>query len=65
LPIGSLLRFEKGQYGWVVGLDAKKRVNRIRLSPHKLAPDDKLGPPIEGAALADLGRIREVLVPES
>lgn len=65
LPIGTLLRFEKGQFAWVVGLDAKKRVNRVRVSPHKLAPDDKLGPPIEGAALQELGRIRDVLVPES
>src|SRR5690554_3813572 len=65
LPIGTLLRFEKGAFAWVVGLDEKKRVARVRVSPHKLAPDEKLGPPLEGAALAELGRIREILVPES
>ncbi|WP_417659366.1 HD domain-containing phosphohydrolase [Pseudidiomarina sp.] len=65
LPVGTLLRFEKGSFAWVVGLDAKKRVNRVRVSPHKLAPDDKLGPPLEGSAMAELGRIREVLIPES
>ncbi|MGI0153076.1 HD domain-containing phosphohydrolase [Pseudidiomarina sp. WS423] len=65
LPIGSLLRFEKGVFAWVVGLDRQKRVAKVRVSPHKYAPDEKLGPVIAGAALAELGRIRDILVPET
>lgn len=64
LPIGSLLRFEKGELAWVVGLDAQRRVSRVRLAPHKGLPDSKLGEVIEGARLKELGRIRDVLVPE-
>lgn len=64
LPIGSLLRFEKGELAWVVGLDAKRRVNRVRITPHKGPPDDKMGELVEGAELKALGRIRDVLVPE-
>ncbi len=65
LPIGTLLRFDSGAFAWVVGLDAHKKVCRVRVSPHGSLPDKDLGPPIEGSALAALGRIKEIVVPES
>lgn len=65
VPIGSLLRFDSGEFAWVVGLDRNKKIARVRVSPHRLAPDSKLGEPLEGSALRELGKIKDIVVPEN
>lgn len=61
IPIGSLVRFEKGQCAWVVGLDADNRINRVRLAVDKKHPDKFEGDVFEGSRFHKLGRLREIL----
>lgn len=64
VPIGTLVKFEHGQLAWVVGLDKQRRISHVRLTPHKGAPDDKLGDVVELASLQEVGRIVDVIAPD-
>ncbi|MFY0989110.1 HD domain-containing phosphohydrolase [Halomonas sp. C05BenzN] len=63
LPIGSLVRFEGGELGWVQGLDERGRPARVQLAEEAVPPGESLGEVLHGAALAKLGAaVEEVAV---
>ncbi len=62
IPIGSLVRFESGLYGWVTRLDDHKQIKAvIGANTPTLLTADNLGEEIVGEALSTLGKPREVV----
>lgn len=61
LPIGSLVRFEAGQLGWVQRLDGNGAPFQVQLSESARPPDDSLGKVVRGERLARLGRVVDEL----
>lgn len=55
LPIGSLVRFESGELGWVQGLDERGRPARVQLTGEAVPPGESLGAVLSGDRLAALG----------
>jgi HD-GYP domain-containing protein (c-di-GMP phosphodiesterase class II) len=62
-PIGTLVRFESGQLGWIQRLDAKGQPAQVQLTDEAKAPDDSLGEILREDGLLQLGRpLEEVFV---
>ncbi|PXX96440.1 HD domain-containing phosphohydrolase [Halomonas sp. LBP4] len=55
LPIGSLVRFEGGELGWVQGLDERGQPARVQLAGEAAPPGASLGEVLQGERLARLG----------
>uniref|UniRef100_UPI00301D4761 hypothetical protein n=1 Tax=Staphylococcus aureus TaxID=1280 RepID=UPI00301D4761 len=58
-PIGSLVRFEGGSLGWILGLDGQGRPTRVRLTDAPEPPSATLGEILQGEEVQRLGEIRE------
>ncbi|MFP4137030.1 MAG: HD domain-containing phosphohydrolase [Halomonas sp.] len=56
-PVGALVKFESGKMGWVQGLDAQGRPNRLQLTESVHPPGRGLGEVIQGDISRRLGRI--------
>lgn len=62
VAVGSLIRYKlNDQLAWVTSLDEKRHIRQVILTSHDGPPDVELDNPVEGAALAELGEIKEVL----
>lgn len=60
-PVGSLVMFASGDMGWVQGLDAQGRPNRIQRTEAAEPPGRRLGEVIQGDVTRRLGSItREI-----
>ncbi|GHE21309.1 PilZ domain-containing protein [Halomonas urumqiensis] len=59
VPIGSLVRFEGGELGWVQRLDDKGAPAQVQRCESIKPPDDSLGQVVRDERLARLGRIVE------
>lgn len=65
MPIGTLLRYEGGDLGWVLALDEKLQPFRVQLTMSEGPPRASiLGDRLEGSELQQLGRIEAVLPAE-
>ncbi|SDJ65099.1 HD domain-containing phosphohydrolase [Billgrantia gudaonensis] len=62
-PVGSLVRFKKGELGWIQRLDAQKRPFQVQLTERIEPPGEALGRVIRGDVVGQLGEpVEEVPV---
>jgi hypothetical protein len=62
-PVGTLLRFPRGELGWVLSLDADRAVSAVRQVDEPSFDDATSGILVHGRDLARLGEPVEALLP--